>query len=245
LEKEKGIIKSLVRPSFFKRPFDIILSSIGLLGSSWLFALFCILIIIEDGFPVFIRQGRIGKGGRIFKSIKFRSMVKGFLREKINRQAYEDDSRITRIGRSMRKVAMDELPQLFNILIGDMSFVGPRPLLPVEIEVNGNLAKTSKGADPFNGEIRIQHIRDIPGYAERIRVVPGLTGLAQIYAPRDLPRGHKFKYDLLYIRRQSLGTDLKLIFLSFIISFRGTWERRGAKLSSLKRGKDGSLRERD
>ena len=236
-----------VNQPFLKRPFDIALSALGLIGSSWLFALFSILIIIEDGFPIFIRQGRIGKGGRIFKSIKFRSMTKDALQETINRQACEDDSRITRIGCGLRKAAMDELPQLINILIGDMSFVGPRALLPVEIEVNGhNRGKSTNGGSySLNGGDYVQYIRDIPGYEDRIRVVPGLTGIAQIYAPRDLPRRFKFKYDLLYLRRLSFWTDLKLIALSFIISLRGKWEHRGVKLSSLKRGKDGPLRGRD
>lgn len=226
-----------VKPPFLKRPFDIVLAIIGLIGSSWLFALFTILIIIEDGFPVFIRQGRIGKAGRIFKSLKFRSMIKDTLREKISRQSCEGDTRVTRVGCGLRKLAMDELPQLINILIGDMSFVGPRALLPVEIEVNGhNQNKSTNGGNyPLNSGKHVQHISDIPGYEERIRVVPGLTGIAQIYAPRDLPRRKKFKYDLLYLRRISFWTDLKLIILSFIISSHGTWERRGAKLSSLER----------
>jgi len=96
-----------------------------------------------------------------------------------------------------------------------MSFVGPRALLPEEIEVSG-------------GGIRVP-IEEIPGYEARHRVRPGLTGLAQVFAPRDIPRRHKFKLDLLYVRRQSFWLDLKLVAVSFWISFRGTWERRGAK----------------
>jgi len=228
---EEGSNHRTIREPLIKRWFDIALSSIGLIGSSWLFTLFSIMIIIEDGFPVLIRQGRIGKGGRIFKSIKFRSMIKDALKEKVSVQANENDARITRSGRFLRKGAMDELPQLINILNGDMSFVGPRALLPLEIEINSTP--------------RVLHVSDLPGYEERVKVRPGLTGIAQIYAPRDLKRRHKFKYDILYTRKLSLWTDLKLIFLSFIISSHGTWERRGAKLSSLKRGKDGPLRGRD
>jgi lipopolysaccharide/colanic/teichoic acid biosynthesis glycosyltransferase len=207
---------------FLKRPFDIILALTGFIAASWLCALFGIMIIIEDGFPILIRQDRVGKNGRPFKSIKFRSMIKSTLRDNVTHQARENDPRITRVGRALRRVAMDELPQLINILIGDMSFVGPRALLPKEIEV--------KRLTTY-----VLHLSDIPGYEERVRVQPGLTGIAQIYAARDLPRRYKFKYDLLYLRRLSFWTDLKLIMLSFIISFHGTWERRGAKLRSLER----------
>lgn len=228
---EKGGNHQPIKEPFIKRLFDIALSLIGLIGSSWLFALIWIMIVIEDGYPCLFRQNRIGKGGKIFKSIKFRSMIKDALKEKISVQANENDARITRIGRFLRKAAMDELPQLINILNGDMSFVGPRALLPLEIEINSTP--------------RVLHVSDLPGYEERVRIRPGLTGIAQIYAPRDLKRRHKFKYDILYARKMSFWTDLKLIFLSFIISSHGTWERRGAKLSSLKRGKDGPLRGRD
>jgi lipopolysaccharide/colanic/teichoic acid biosynthesis glycosyltransferase len=111
---------------------------------------------------------------------------------------------------------MDELPQLWNILRGDMSFVGPRALMREEIEVGAGGARVPLAA--------------IAGYAARHRVRPGLTGIAQIYADRDIPRRHKFRYDLLYIRRRSLALDLRLIALSLWITLRGTWERRGTKV---------------
>jgi len=102
---------------------------------------------------------------------------------------------------------MDELPQLINILKGDMSFVGPRALRPAELEVHAN-----------PNALRID---EIPGYMERHALTPGLTGLAQVYLPTDAPRQQKFRYDLLYIEKQSLSPDLKLMFLSFWISLRG------------------------
>jgi lipopolysaccharide/colanic/teichoic acid biosynthesis glycosyltransferase len=111
---------------------------------------------------------------------------------------------------------MDELPQLWNILRGDMSFVGPRALMPEEIEVGAGGTRVPLAA--------------IAGYTARHRVRPGLTGIAQIYADRDIPRRHKFRYDLLYIRRRSLALDLRLIGLSLWITLRGAWERRGAKV---------------
>jgi O-antigen biosynthesis protein WbqP len=111
---------------------------------------------------------------------------------------------------------MDELPQLWSIAIGHMSFVGPRALRPGEIEVEG--------------DGRLVALEDVPGYAERSRVVPGLTGVAQIYARRELPRRQKFRYDRVYIRRRSVWLDLRLILLSFWISAIGSWETRGRKL---------------
>ena len=115
----------------------------------------------------------------------------------------------------MRATAMDELPQLVNIFKGDMSFVGPRALVPGEIETGG--------------DGRVIPMETIEGYRERTAVQPGLTGIAQIYAPRDILRRHKFRYDRLYIRRQSFVLDLRLIVLSFWITARGTWEVRGRK----------------
>jgi len=110
---------------------------------------------------------------------------------------------------------MDELPQLVNILKGDMSFVGPRALRPAELELHGNPDMVS--------------IEKIPGYNERHAVTPGLTGLTQVYLPTDAPRHQKFHYDMLYIKEQSFWLDLKLIFLSFWITFRGKWESREKK----------------
>jgi lipopolysaccharide/colanic/teichoic acid biosynthesis glycosyltransferase len=130
-------------------------------------------------------------------------------------QARDGDSRVTQVGRLLRATALDELPQLWNILKGDMSFVGPRALLPEEIEVNGN------------GEVT--PLEKIPGYEERHTVRPGLTGLAQVYAPRDIPRRQKFRYDLLYVKRQSVWLDIRLILLSVWISVRGKWEARTRK----------------
>ena len=206
---------------FLKRPFDALLSSIALVLSSWLWVLITIAIMIEDGEPVIIKQIRVGKKGIKFTSYKFRSMVKSTLREKVNHQASENDLRITRVGKFLRRTALDELPQLINILIGDMSFVGPRALLPQEIEINGNPKCVS--------------IEELPGYKRRITVRPGLTGIAQIFAPRDLPRKHKFKYDLLYIRKMGLIYDLRLILVSFLITFKGKWETRQTKLKNLRK----------
>lgn len=197
-----------------KRFFDGALALTGLTLSAPLWLLFAAAIKLEDGGPVFYAQDRVGKGGRAFRALKFRSMRQHAEAATGPLQARHGDTRITRAGRVMRATAMDELPQLWNILRGDMSFVGPRALRPGEIEIEGN--------EPVALEA-------VPGYLQRIAVRPGLTGIAQVYAARDVPRRHKFRYDALYIRRQSLWLDVRLILLSFWISFRGTWESRGRK----------------
>jgi len=199
-----------------KRLFDICLSSLGLIGSSPFWIIFGLLISIEDGLPIFYLQERAGRWGMTFKAIKFRSMIKDAENGTGPVQAVENDPRVTKVGRILRATAMDELPQLLNILKGDMSFVGPRALRPREKEVYGN-------PDEIN-------IENVPGYKERLAVKPGLTGMAQVYLPTDALRSEKFKYDLLYIKKQSFLLDLKLIFLSFWITFRGKWESREKKV---------------
>lgn len=199
-----------------KRLFDIVLSSLGVLVSSPFWILFSMAILFEDGWPIFYFQERVGRYSKIFKAIKFRSMVKDAEKDTGPVQAVENDPRITRIGGILRATAMDELPQLVNILKGDMSFVGPRALRLKEKEVHGNRDETN--------------IEDIPGYKERLALRPGLTGIAQIYLPTDAVRKEKFRYDLDYIKNQSFFLDIKLIVLSFWITFRGKWESREKKI---------------
>jgi len=209
------LVKKGLPESGLKRAFDLILALIGLLLSSPVWLIIATLIKLEDHGPVFYSHDRVGKGGERFKSWKFRSMVPASDEKFGPLQAGEDDERITRVGRILRATAMDELPQLWNISKGEMSFVGPRALLPKEIEVKGN-----GEAVPSEG---------IPGFWERQSVRPGLTGLAQVYASRDIPRRYKFRYDLIYIQNRSFWLDLKMLTLSFWITFRGKWEHRGEK----------------
>jgi lipopolysaccharide/colanic/teichoic acid biosynthesis glycosyltransferase len=198
-----------------KRMLDILLSGLGLVLSSPLWVLAAIAIKLEDGGPVFYSQDRVGHGGRHFRVLKFRSMIQNAEANVGALQASAGDPRVTRVGRLMRATAFDELPQLVSIFRGDMSFVGPRALRPGEIEVRG--------------EGQMEALEDVPGFASRCRVRPGLTGVAQIYAPRDIPRRQKFRYDRVYIEQQSFLLDVRLIALSFWITFRGTWEARGRK----------------
>ena len=198
-----------------KRAFDMALAGAGLVLSAPLWAAFAAAIKLEDGGPIFFTQERVGLGGRTFTALKFRSMRPDAEAATGAIQATERDPRVTAVGRFMRATAMDELPQLWNIFRGDMSFVGPRALRPGEIEADsdGQLTK----------------LEDVPGFAHRIKVRPGLTGIAQVYARRDLPRRQKFRYDRLYVNRGSFALDLRLILLSFWISVLGTWEVRGPK----------------
>jgi lipopolysaccharide/colanic/teichoic acid biosynthesis glycosyltransferase len=199
-----------------KRAFDCVLAGVGLLLSAPLWALLAIAIKIEDGGPVLYRQERVGLGGRAFDALKFRSMVPDAEARTGPVQASEHDPRVTRVGRLMRMTAMDELPQLWNIFAGDMSFVGPRPLRPGEVEVRG--------------DGQFVRLDQIPGYDARHTVRPGLTGLTQVYAPRDISRTSKFRLDRLYLNRAGFWLDLRLILLSFWITGRGDWEKRNRRI---------------
>src|SRR6476661_1417931 len=199
-----------------KRLFDCALAGAGLIVSAPLWAAIAIAVKLEDGGPVFFRQPRVGRGGRIFEALKFRSMVPNAEALTGPVQATENDPRITRVGRLMRSTAMDELPQLWNIFAGDMSFVGPRPLRPGEVDVRG--------------DGRMIALADVPGYQERHLIRPGLTGLTQVYAPRDLSRTSKFRLDRLYLKRASLWLDVRLILLSFWITGTAQWEARERRL---------------
>ena len=201
-----------------KRIFDFLLASMGLLISLPLWVIFSLLIWLEDKKPIFYSQERMGKGGKIFKIIKFRSMKANADEEVGPLQAREDDARMTCFGRILRATALDELPQLINILKGEMSFVGPKALRPVEIDAGDKTPKS---------------IWEFEGAEARLSVTPGLTGVAQILTARDISRKEKFKYDIWYIKHQSFFLDLYLIFISFLITFRGVWEVRENKFTYL------------
>jgi lipopolysaccharide/colanic/teichoic acid biosynthesis glycosyltransferase len=230
--------KALHAPEFFitrkmvqqwtKRSFDVLASGFGLLASAPLWALIAVSIKLHDGAAVFYAQERVGREGKRFNSWKFRSMAPDADARFGPLQAGACDPRVTCVGRWLRATALDELPQLWNIFKGDMSFVGPRALRPEEIEIRETVC-TGPRARFGGGYDEAVPLEKIAGYAQRHCVTPGLTGLAQIYADRDIPRRHKFKYDLLYIKKQSFWLDLKLITLSFWITFHGRWEHRGRK----------------
>ena len=199
-----------------KRLFDIVVSGAGLLLFAPIAAIIAVAIKLEDRGPVLFVQERVGRNCRVFPAFKFRSMIVDAEKHTGAIQAVQNDPRVTNVGRLLRATAFDELPQLFNIFRGDMSVVGPRPLRPGEADT------TVEGV--------VIPLSAIPGYEARHRVRPGLTGIAQVYAPRDLPRNGKFRYDLIYLRRAGFCLDLRLILQSFWITARGRWEHRGRKV---------------
>jgi len=203
-----------------KRFLDMLLAIGGLVFTAPVWLLLMAAIKLEDGGPIFYWQDRWGRGGTRFRATKFRSMVKHADTVWGSVQAKENDPRITRVGRLMRRTALDELPQLLNILRGEMTFVGPRSLPINERQLNEPNPEVPDTA--------------IPNFDVRGRVRPGLTGLAQVYAPRDVNRRNKFRYDALYVRRQSFWLDCRLIYLSVWISLRGGWERRSQWAQRLK-----------
>ena len=198
-----------------KRIFDFFFASFALLMSLPLWSIFALTIKLEDGGPVLFRQRRWGKNKKPIVVYKFRTMVANVDEKFGSVQAQENDRRITRVGRFLRATSLDEMPQILSIWKGDMSWVGPRALPINEVQI-----KETDGYIPDEA---------VPGFDQRCSVRPGLTGMAQIYAPRDVPRRHKFRYDLIYIQNQSLLLDLKLIAMSFWITFQGKWEHRGKK----------------
>jgi lipopolysaccharide/colanic/teichoic acid biosynthesis glycosyltransferase len=218
LESEGEIAPLLYRNTFYKRVLDvsiIILAHIALLPV-WIiiWIIIPVAIWLEDRGPVLFTDERVGQYGRRFKAYKFRSMVVNADDGVGPKQAEENDRRITKVGRILRATALDELPQLINILKGDMSFVGPRVLRGDEIEIHGTCRR----------------IEGVPGYWDRAQVLPGLTGIAQIYASRDLTRKNKFRYDALYIKNMNAWLDIKLIFLSIWITLMRKWESRSDKV---------------
>ncbi len=182
---------------FAKRLFDIVVSAIGIVVASPFMLIIALLVKCYDGGPVFFKQDRLTKDGKVFRIYKFRSM-----RVQNEKKEYcltrKDDDRITPVGKVLRNIHFDELPQLFNILKGDMSIVGPRPECP-------NLAE--------------EYCKIVPEFNFRLKVKAGLTGYAQVYGKYNTTPYDKLKLDLAYIKKYSFWLDLKLIFMTFKILF--------------------------
>ena len=198
-----------------KRPFDVVVGLIGLAVSCPLWLVFALAIKLEDRGPLFFLQERWGKDKSKILVYKFRTMVPNAVERFGNIQAQENDPRVTRVGHLLRATSLDEMPQLLNIVKGDMSWVGPRALPIDEVQVKGENADLPDEA--------------IPGFEERSKLRPGLTGIAQIFAPRDVLREEKYRYDAIYANNQSFWLDLRLIFLSLWITLRARWEARDRK----------------
>ena len=196
--------------SSYKRPFDLTILILAhlLLLPLWLslWTLIPIAIWLGDRGPIFYRQQRTGKNGRVFTIFKFRTMVPdAYLKGPA--WTIQDDVRLTRIGKVLRRTAMDELPGLWSVLKGDMSLVGPRAL---------------------NVEEHKQLEQAIPGFEARLCVKPGLTGMAQIFDSADQAQD-KLAYDLEYAERMSLWLDARLLILSVRNTITARWDRRVGK----------------
>ena len=191
----------------YKRPLDLtilIISHIILAPFLLLiFAAVSFLIWLDDRGPVFFRQRRVGKGGQVFTLVKFRSMVP----DAGNLGAgwtSENDARVTRVGKILRRTALDELPQILSVWKGDMSLVGPRAL-PVRMHEEYTLEE--------------------PRFPLRLNGRPGLTGMAQVYLPRHCNPNQRLPYDLSYLERANLWLDVKMISLSAWLTVTFQWER--------------------
>lgn len=185
--------------AFFKRLFDICSSLIGLIILSPVILATAIAVKAYDGGPIFYKQVRLTKDEREFKILKFRSMRVDAEKDGVARLSTgSQDDRITPVGRLIRACRADELPQLINILKGDMSVVGPRPERP---------------------EIAEQYYATMPDFRLRLQVKAGLTGYAQIYGKYNTDPYEKLEFDLLYINNMNLFNDIRLIFATFSILF--------------------------
>ena len=187
----------------YQRILDIILSLIGLIIGIPLMLIFGIFIKIEDKGPMTYKQERVGKNGRVFYIYKLRSMRTDA--EKFGAKwADKDDPRITKVGKFIRKTRIDELPQLFNILKGDMSIIGPRPERP---------------------SFTAQFNEEIPGFINRLAIKPGLTGWAQVNGGYEITPEEKLKEDMYYIRNRSVSLDIKILFMTVKVVLTGDGAR--------------------
>jgi exopolysaccharide biosynthesis polyprenyl glycosylphosphotransferase len=182
-----------------KRIWDILFAVFFLVLTSPIMLVTAICIKAEDGGPVFYKQTRLTQYGRTFEIIKFRSMKVDAEKDGVARLAAENDDRITKVGRKIRASRIDELPQLINILKGDMSVVGPRPERPEIVE---------------------QIEKDLPEFNYRLKVKAGLTGYAQVYGKYNTKLRDKLLFDLIYIENFSIILDIRIMFMTFKIIFK-------------------------
>lgn len=193
----------------YKRPLDLTILATAhifpLLLPIWivLWTLIPLLIWLEDRGPVFYKQKRVGKNEREFTLRKFRTMRGGQAEGEPTIPVTDHDPRVTRVGRFLRRTALDELPQILSILRGDMSFVGPRPMPP---------------------DFHQEFLNLNPEAYRRVLVRPGLSGLAQVYGTYDSGFADKLDYDLLYLEKMSLWLDCKLLIISVWKTLLGRWE---------------------
>lgn len=178
---------------FFKRLIDITISLIGLICASWLMLIVAVCIKIESPGEVIFKQQRIGKNGKVFNIYKFRSMCKGA--EKTGSGVYSDknDSRVTKVGKILRATSIDEIPQLVNILKGDMSLIGPRPPLTYH---------------PWPYDEYSEHQKKM------FDVRPGVTGWAQVHGRKQVEWHKRIELNVWYVENESFWLDLKILFMT-------------------------------
>lgn len=187
----------------YSRLLDICLSIVGLLVGMPLVIIFGILIKIEDKGPIIYKQERVGRYGRVFNIYKIRSMKTDA--EKYGAQwAQKNDPRILKVGNFIRKTRIDEIPQLFNILKGDMSIIGPRPERPM---------------------FTMQFNDEIDGFINRLLVKPGLTGWAQVNGGYEMTPEEKFKWDIEYIMKRNIFIDIRIILKTITVVLTGEGAR--------------------
>ena len=195
---------------------DVVVAGLGLVVSSPLLAIAALAIKLEDRGPVLYRQQRVGKGGGDFELLKLRTMVVGAEKMGAGYAVNRGDSRITHSGRLLRRLSLDELPQLWNILRGDMSVVGPRPTL--RYQVNDYSARQLR----------------------RLEVKPGLTGWAQVNGRASLPWDERIELDVWYVEHRSLWLDLRILARTPLVLFHGTYKgSSGGWHPGDEQGKDG------
>ena len=194
-----SICKNNIFYDIFSRILDILLSLSGLTIGIPLIIIFGVLVKLEDGGPIIYKQERLGKDGKMFNLYKIRSMR--IDAEKFGVQwAQNNDPRVLRVGKFIRKTRIDEIPQLFNILKGDMSIVGPRPERPM---------------------FTMQFNEEIEGFINRLVVKPGLTGLAQVNGGYEMTPEEKLEWDVKYIENRSNLLDIKIILKTIKIILTG------------------------
>ena len=182
------------------RALDIVTAALGLAVTSPLLAVSAIAIKLEDGGPVLFRQTRVGRDGKDFELLKLRTMVVDAERKGAGYAIAAGDSRITRVGRFLRKTSVDELPQLWNVVRGEMSLIGPRPTLRYQVE-------------KYTAHQR-----------KRLDVRPGLTGWAQIHGRATLPWDERIELDVWYVEHRSPRVDLKILLRTPLALFGGTYK---------------------
>lgn len=181
-----------------KRALDITFSIVGTAVTSPILLAVAAAVKLDSKGPVIFKQERLGKAGKVFEMYKFRSMCVGAEHMGTGQYSYKGDSRVTRVGKVIRATSLDELPQFINILKGDMSFIGPRPLIPEE-----------------------SHIRDLRREYGVYSVRPGVTGWAQVNGRDCLSDEEKASYDREYIERRSLAFDTKIFFCTIKVVLTG------------------------